>query len=34
MNTDEKYCIMCGHYKAIPYTNTKCSCECHDEESK
>ena len=27
---DDKYCDMCGHYVAVPYTNTQCGCDCHE----
>ena len=30
----DKYCEKCGHYDAIPYANTQCGCECHNEESE
>jgi len=26
---DDNYCVKCGHYEAIPYSNTKCDCDCH-----
>ena len=28
---DDKHCTMCGHYEAVPYTTTKCGCDCHEE---
>ena len=24
------YCLRCGHYDEIPYSKTKCGCDCHE----
>ena len=30
--SEDSYCQKCGHYVAIPYMNTECECDCHEDK--
>ena len=30
VDSDDGYCVKCGHYQEIHYNCTECECNCHE----